>query len=169
MLALRTAARHGVGVLTVVGCLALLLADSAGDQCKSIAINQAYDLTVHCTEAPESVTTYSGRVRVQGDLENLEGLSAVNESGNLEFFRLQQNADCAGEDETSTVGGVQVLFLVDASGAVTPGIGGPNAGVPQGLERAYCNVGLDKRGVPVSCEPVRGGASRCQVIVTAVP
>lgn len=169
MLALRSAARHGLSLLAAVGCLALLMADSADETntCQATPLNEAYDLTLRCAITPETFSTYGGRVRFNGDLS--QSIAGVNETGDVEFFQATQFAECPSEGGVATAGVIRVSYILDESGVLLPITSTEPGSIPVNGRIATCDVQPGSVGQTVKCLLNGSAATNCQATLLAVP
>lgn len=147
-----------LSLLATVGCLSLLLADSAEDTCAEMSVNRTFDITTTCG------TDREGRFRVTGDFQ--PGVSAKSASisqdrleivsGDIAVADFSFNGSCSGEDEPFKLSGVS--FTIDI----------PSGAGPTGdTKRATCEMSLEGLGKERACTDPLGGT--CIVVLTEVP
>jgi hypothetical protein len=148
-----------LSLLATMGCLSLLLADSAEESCAETPIDRTFDITTTCGVDRE------GRFRVTDDMQPVvsaksasiskEGVEIV--SGDIAVADVSFNGSCSGEDEPFNVSGLG--FTIDI----------PSGAGPTGdTKRATCQVSLSTGlGKDIACTDPLGGT--CTVVLTEAP
>lgn len=148
-----------LSLLATIGCLSLLLADSAQDTCAKSPVDRTFDITTTCGVDRE------GRFRVTGDLqppvdrtsESVDSEGVEVESGDIDVADVAFDGSCSGEDEPFKVSGIS--FTIDI----------PSGAGPTGdTKRATCQMSLSTGlGKDSACTDPLGGT--CTVVLTEVP
>lgn len=107
------AARRALALAALLGCVPLLLADSADDPpCTTLNVDQAYDVALTCP----ADQTYRGRVRFQGGVDNVDPLKARVESGAIEGIDVRLEGTCYGDDTIVRSVALSFRVMTDRAG-----------------------------------------------------
>ena len=148
-----------LSLLATIGCLSLLLADSAEEACAESPVDRTFDITTTCGVDRE------GRFRVTGDLQPVVSAKSADVaqerveivSGDIAVADVSFNGSCSGEDEPFKLTGVG--FTIDIPSG---------AGATGDTKRATCETSLSTGlGKEIACTDPLGGT--CMIVLTEVP